>query len=315
MIPEDRLREGLCLEWTLEENFLLGLQDRKPFQRERNDRVRSASGENRGGDSRVRYASRPLDAIAGRLSGGNQQKLIIAREFESKPRFLIAAQPTRGVDVGAIEFIHERILRARNEGTGVLLVSSELDEVLALSDRVLVMYAGAIVGEFARTGGQEFDEKRIGLSHGRRLRGGALMTMSISLRRFLGAIQPVLAVLLGLLLGVMVAWVAGENPFNVLKILFVSAFGSRYDFGMTLFYSTPLVLTGLAVAIPFQAGLFNIGAEGQLVVGALSAAAVGALFPHVPWPLAPLLAILAAFVGGRNLGRDSGLSSRQARKP
>ena len=124
------------------------------------------------------------------------------------------------------------------------------------------------------------------------------MTMSISLRRFLAAIQPILAVLLGLLLGVMVAWVAGENPFNVLKILFVSAFGSRYDFGMTLFYSTPLVLTGLAVAIPFQAGLFNIGAEGQLIVGALSAAAVGALFPRVPWPLAPLFAIFAAFVAG-----------------
>ena len=84
---------------------------------------------------------------------------------------------------------------------------------------------------------------------------------------------------------------------------------------MTLFYSTPLVLTGLAVAIPFQAGLFNIGAEGQLAVGALAAAAVGVLFPHVPWPLAPVLAALADICGRFPLGRDPGLSSSQARKP
>ena len=116
------------------------------------------------------YDVRPAapDAIAGRLSGGKfQQKLVIAREFEAKPRFLIAAQPTRGVDVGAIEFIHARILRARNEETGVLLISSELDEVLALSDRVLGMYGGAVVAEFSRSGpGREFDEKRIGLPMG-----------------------------------------------------------------------------------------------------------------------------------------------------
>jgi len=117
-------------------------------------------------------------------------------------------------------------------------------------------------------------------------------------RKLLVFAQPFLSVLLGLLLGVMVTWFAGENPFNVLKILFVSAFASRYDFGMTLFYTAPLVLTGLAVAIPFRAGLFNIGAEGQLTVGALAAAAVGVLFPHVTWPLAPLLAATAAFGAG-----------------
>lgn len=87
---------------------------------------------------------------AGNLSGGNQQKLIVAREFERKPGALIAAQPTRGVDVGAIEFIHRRIVRARDEGAGVLLVSSELDEILALSDRMLVMSEGRLVAEFGR---------------------------------------------------------------------------------------------------------------------------------------------------------------------
>jgi simple sugar transport system ATP-binding protein len=105
---------------------------------------------------------RPADLSipAGNLSGGNQQKLIAAREFDRNPAVLIAAQPTRGVDVGSIEFIHRRIVHARDEGGGVLLISSELDEILALSDRVLVMYEGRINGEFQR--GQA-DERMIGL--------------------------------------------------------------------------------------------------------------------------------------------------------
>jgi ABC-type uncharacterized transport system permease subunit len=111
-------------------------------------------------------------------------------------------------------------------------------------------------------------------------------------------LQPLLAVALGLAVGLAVTWFAGENPWNVLMILVHSAFGSRYDFGMTLFYTTPLILTGLAVALPFQAGMFNIGAEGQLVMGALAAGAVGAVWPNVRWPLAPALAGAAAFAAG-----------------
>jgi len=102
------------------------------------------------------------------------------------------------------------------------------------------------------------------------------------MRKFL---QPVLAAAFGLAVGLGVTWIAGENPWHVLQILGKSAFGSSYDVGMTLFYSTPLIFTGLAVAVPFQAGLFNIGAEGQLTLGALAAAAVGALWPGLPWPL------------------------------
>ena len=101
--------------------------------------------------------------LAGRLSGGNQQKLVVAREFQRRPRVLIAAQPTRGVDVGAIEFIHQRIVRARDEGAGVLLVSSELDEILTLSDRILVMYEGRIAAEFSRG---EVSERELGLKMG-----------------------------------------------------------------------------------------------------------------------------------------------------
>ena len=92
---------------------------------------------------------------AGALSGGNQQKVILAREIDRDPKVLIAAQPTRGLDVGAIEFVHRRLIEERDEGRGVLLVSLELEEVLSLADRILVLYEGRIVGEFPPTATEE----------------------------------------------------------------------------------------------------------------------------------------------------------------
>src|SRR5712671_517533 len=127
--------------------------------------------------------------------------------------------------------------------------------------------------------------------------------MTRTLRAFL---QPILAVFAGLCLGLAVTWIAGENPWHVFKILCLGAFGSSYDFGMTLSYATPLVFTGLSVAIAFHAGLFNIGAEGQLTMGALAVAAVGALWPHCPQVVAPLLGILAAMLAGTLWGAIPG---------
>ncbi len=119
-------------------------------------------------------------------------------------------------------------------------------------------------------------------------------------------LQPILAVALGLGVGLGVTWVAGENPWHVFKILGKGAFGSGYDLGMTLFYATPLMFTGLSVAVAFHAGLFNIGAEGQLTLGALAAAAVGAVWPGV-WPvLAPAVAGLAAILAGTLWGAIPG---------
>jgi general nucleoside transport system ATP-binding protein len=94
------------------------------------------------------------------LSGGNQQKVIIAREIERDPRVLIAAQPTRGLDVGAIEFVHRRLVAERDEGRAILLVSLELEETLSLADRILVIYEGAIVGEFT----PDVSEEEIGIA-------------------------------------------------------------------------------------------------------------------------------------------------------
>lgn len=155
LFPEDRLKEGMLLGSSLSENYLLGHQrDRSflsgPFLRR--SRVRAAVSE-----ALEAFDVRPRlpEARAGDLSGGNQQKLVVARELRRRPKLLIAAQPTRGVDIGAIDLIHRRILDLRNEGTAVLLVSSELDEVLKLSDRVLVLFRGRVVAEFARGNYQE----------------------------------------------------------------------------------------------------------------------------------------------------------------
>jgi simple sugar transport system ATP-binding protein len=163
VIPEDRLREGIMVEQSVTENFLLGLQRNIRFRQ--GVLLDSAALETATAKAIQDYDVRPRNPglPAGKLSGGNQQKLIVAREFEREPKLLMAAQPTRGVDVGAIEFIHQQIIRARDAGAGVLLVSSELDEILALSDRVLVMYEGRITAEFSRG---QISERELGLKMG-----------------------------------------------------------------------------------------------------------------------------------------------------
>jgi simple sugar transport system ATP-binding protein len=147
-IPEDRQRRGLVLEFSLAENIALHDYDKPPFSRwgwlsprrviERASRLLSEFDVRGGGPQ----------TPAGSLSGGNQQKVVVAREVSRNPRVLIAAQPTRGLDVGAIEFVHKRLVAERDGGRAVLLVSLELDEILSLSDRILVVYEGRIVGEF-----------------------------------------------------------------------------------------------------------------------------------------------------------------------
>ena len=148
-IPEDRHKHGLVLDYTLENN--LGLQ--RYFEPE----FTNKAGFLRKGNIRT-YAERLIEqydvrsgqgpiTIARSMSGGNQQKAIVAREIDKDPELLIAVQPTRGLDVGAIEYIHKQIVAHRDAGNAVLLVSLELDEVMSLSDRILVMYEGEIVGE------------------------------------------------------------------------------------------------------------------------------------------------------------------------
>ncbi|WP_455582693.1 ABC transporter ATP-binding protein [Dysosmobacter sp.] len=148
-IPEDRHKHGLVLDYSLEDNMVLQRYFEPEFVSRAGFLKRRAIRD---------YASRLIEqydvrsgqgpiTAARSMSGGNQQKAIVAREIDKDPELLIAVQPTRGLDVGAIEYIHKQIVAQRDEGKGVLLVSLELDEVMALSDRILVMYEGEIVGQ------------------------------------------------------------------------------------------------------------------------------------------------------------------------
>ena len=170
-IPEDRQRRGLVLEFSLAENIALHDYDKPPFSRwgwlnprRVIERARKllAEFDVRGGGPQT---------LAGSLSGGNQQKVVVAREVSRNPRVLIAAQPTRGLDVGAIEFVHKRLVAERDAGRAVLLVSLELDEILSLSDRILVIYEGQIVGEFTPDVSEE--ELGIAMTGGRRSEAAA----------------------------------------------------------------------------------------------------------------------------------------------
>jgi general nucleoside transport system ATP-binding protein len=147
-IPEDRHRRGLVLEFSLAENLVLHDYAKEPYAKRgllSPKRVLEAARELlrefdvRGGTPETRASA---------LSGGNQQKVVVAREVSRDPKVLLAAQPTRGLDVGAIEFVHRRLVEERDEGRAVLLVSLELEEVISLADRILVIYEGGIVGEY-----------------------------------------------------------------------------------------------------------------------------------------------------------------------
>jgi len=159
-IPEDRQRRGLVLDFSLAENMALHDFDERPYSRFgwlNPGRMVAAARrliqefDVRGGGAQTPAAS---------LSGGNQQKVILAREVSREPQVLIAAQPTRGLDVGAIEFIHRRLVEQRDAGRGILLVSFELDEILSLSDRVLVLYEGQIVAEYP----PDISEEELGIA-------------------------------------------------------------------------------------------------------------------------------------------------------
>lgn len=160
-VPEDRLAMGMSKDATISENILMGNQYKEPY---------AVKGLHLN-KSKIREKSKELikkfdirtpseEVFAGNLSGGNMQKMIIAREFSFNTPVLIISQPTRGVDIGAIEFIHSQIIEKRNEGCAILLISAELDEIFRLSDRIMTIYEGSITGEFNEG---EVSKQEIGL--------------------------------------------------------------------------------------------------------------------------------------------------------
>jgi simple sugar transport system ATP-binding protein len=157
-IPSDRFRRGLVRSQSIEKNLILGSERHSPFSRwgilspsAINVYCRKVIDEF---DIRCSDGNEPVDS----LSGGNQQKVIIGRELSQNPKLIIASQPTRGVDIGAIEYIHNILLEMRDRNKGILLISAELDELMTLSDRILVMYEGEIIAE-----GSNFTEEQLGL--------------------------------------------------------------------------------------------------------------------------------------------------------
>ena len=159
-VPEDRQREGLIMDFHAWENVAFGYHHAPEYQRGLlmdNAALRADTAA-----KMEKFDVRPPDPwlAAKSFSGGNQQKIVVAREIERNPDLLLIGQPTRGVDIGAIEFIHKQIVALRDEGKAILLVSVELEEILSLSDRVAVMFDGMIMGERAA---DQTDEKELGL--------------------------------------------------------------------------------------------------------------------------------------------------------
>ncbi len=205
------------------------------------------------------------------LSGGNLQKLVLGREFSDEPLVLVVAQPTRGLDVGAIETVHAYLRDAAAKGVAILLMSEDLDELRALADRILVVYEGAVVGELA-AGEASIEEIGYLMAGGRS--GGSL---AIRLERrleqpwWLSVAVPVgsLVVAFGIM-GIVLA-ASGHAPGATYRRIVEAGFTGHGALSATLISATPILFTGLAAAAAFRMQLFNIGAEGQLYLGAIGA--------------------------------------------
>jgi len=159
-VPEDRLRQGMVADFRASETSILGHHEDRPFS---NYRLLNRPAVGRHCDGLMqRFDVRPRapELRSASFSGGNQQKLVLAREMAQRPRVLLVGQPTRGVDIGAIEFIHRELVMSRDAGCAVLVVSVELEEILSLADRILVMFAGRIVGEVEAAAA---NERQLGL--------------------------------------------------------------------------------------------------------------------------------------------------------
>jgi len=159
-VPEDRQRDGLVLAFSVADNLVLNTYYEAPFTKglnlRQNEIEKAAAERVELFDIRTPNISVPVS----NLSGGNQQKVIVAREFSRPIKLLIASQPTRGLDVGSIEYIHSRIIQKRDEGCAILVVSTELDEILSLADRIAVMFAGKIISIL---NAEEATRERLGL--------------------------------------------------------------------------------------------------------------------------------------------------------
>ena len=301
-MPEDRQHGGVVGTMSVADNIAIedvrspgfsrfGFLDRNAMQARARDAIAAYDVRCPGPDAEARL-----------LSGGNVQKLILARVLEREPRVILANQPTRGLDIGAQAEIHRRIIAARDRGAAVLVISEDLDELFALADRFLVIHAGEVAeaGSITGPGSRHHwpDDGRSVPHTGdpctMSLRLDPREHASIALRLLVSLLSGAIA----LLLVAIPVMAAGANPFEAYVLMAQGAFGSMFALSETLNRATPLILTGLAAAVAFRARLWNIGAEGQLYMGALAAVLVGSGFLQLPAPLAIPAIMLAGFVAG-----------------
>jgi simple sugar transport system ATP-binding protein len=159
-VPSDRYQMGLVGDFSVAENLVLTTVEQPPFTQRRLLRLDAIRTHAAKLVAAFDIRTSGIDSAASTLSGGNAQKVVLARELAPQPQLLLVSQPTRGVDIGAIELVHRELVRQRDAGMAILLISTELDEILQLSDRIVVLYEGKIVGELQAEGA---DVDRLGL--------------------------------------------------------------------------------------------------------------------------------------------------------
>lgn len=347
-VPEDRLVDGVAATATVTDNLVGGFLHSNLFRR---GVLRARLAANWAATMIARYDVRgagPRTKV-GSLSGGNIQKVVVARELESDPEVLLAAQPTRGVDVGAMEFIHSQLRARRDAGAAVLVVSADLSELLALADRILVMYRGKVVAEIAPA---EELVPRIGLAMAgatdpRDAVDGAAVTAAAPTRppavarhaatvtadpaapaagsfspgspaswgpalgrlgraTGLGLVQPVLAVVIALAIGIAIVLALGDDPLRAYRGLLFGSFSDELNFSAMIAQAIPLVLIAASVYLSFRGAIFNIGAEGQMYAGAFVGGVLGAQLSGLPGPLLIIVCMIAGAVAGAAVGYIAG---------
>ncbi|MDR2380433.1 MAG: ATP-binding cassette domain-containing protein, partial [Bifidobacteriaceae bacterium] len=328
-IPEDRVRSGVSTASSVQANivggflksmlFRLGFVRPKPA-RQWVERIIQRYD--------VRGARAPTRV--GELSGGNMQKVVVARELESTPSVLLAAQPTRGIDIGATEFVHERLREQAVSGGAVLLVSADLTELLNVSDRILVMYKGRVVAQFEPEeslvpriglamagaaderdqyhppepseplGAPQFrpDSIRATLDEPLIEPGNAARSSSFVERSIETLSQPILAVGAALVVGLLIIIALGANPGQAFESLLLGSFRSEHNLSGMIAQATPLLIIAVSVYVSFTAGIFNVGAEGQMYLGSFFGAYTALTLSDLPGPLLIILCFLAGALAG-----------------
>ena len=227
------------------------------------------------------------------LSGGNLQKLIIGRELITSPDLLICFNPTWGLDVGAINYIHETLIKINEQNKSIILISTDTDELLKLSDKISVIHKGKLSKIM---NAEEVTSEKLGILMG----GGKLIKIvkRDQPSRAIFFFTPVLAIFLTLVAGGLIFFILGFKPFEALKFFFIVPIADKYGFSELLLKATPLCLIAIGLSFCFKSNNWNIGAEGQLTFGAIVSGGVALLFYEQEGFYILPIVILAGAIGG-----------------